>query len=111
MSQLWFKKQKWNKKKIYYKDYKGPFIKHLHKCELNGICGTNERCWKETKENFLKKSNHNTRFKQKIFKEVGDIILKYKVEYNTQEHLMINQILQLDFNHGGFSHLDSFNCI
>ena len=86
-------------------------MKHLHKCGLNGICGANERCWKETKEKFLKKSNHNTRLKQKIFKEVGDIILKYQVEYKTQEQLMINQILQLDFNHGGFSRLESFNCI
>ena len=57
-------------KKNYYKGYKGPFIKHLHRCGLNGICGTSERCWKETKENFSKKSNHNTRFKQRFLKKL-----------------------------------------
>ena len=34
-------------------------MKHLHKCGLNGICDANERCWKETKENFLKKSDQH----------------------------------------------------
>ena len=66
------------RKKKYYKGYKGPFMKHLHRCGINGIGGVNRRCWKETKEKFLKKSNHNTRLKQKIFKEVGDIILNIK---------------------------------
>ena len=52
-------------------------MKHLHRRGLSGICGMNETCWEKTKENFLKKLNYNTRLKQKIFKEVGDIILKY----------------------------------
>ena len=86
-------------------------MKYFHRCGMNGICGTNERCWKETKENFLKKSNYSTRLKQKIFKEVGDIIQKYQVKYKTQEHFMINQMLQLDFNHGGFSCSENFNYI
>ena len=93
---------KTSKKKIYYSAYEGPFARHLDKCGLNNICGTNERCWKETKEKFLKKSNHNTRSKNKVLKEVSDILLKYKVEYKTQEYLMVNEILQLDFNNGEF---------
>ena len=91
-----------------YSDYKGPFARHLDKCGLN-ICGTNERSWKKTKEKFLKKWNHNTRSKKKVLKEVSDILLKYKVEYKTQEYLMVNETSWLDFNNREFSDLQYFS--
>ena len=85
------------------KEIETEHVKKFIRYGISNNCGTNERCWKETKSKYLKNTICYTIQHKRVSGEEYQI--KYQIEkiFNNIKHLLIEELLKIGAYNSNFA--------